>query len=118
MFFWQDLGKFLWMLCRAVIIFAALAFFSLAVYYRPDIHVRNVFQLLQNLKTAKTSIHEKIEKTADENKKLNKEIQILKREKNELKEKNQNVEKQINEIDERLKALEKLEESKKEEKKE
>lgn len=110
MFFWQDLGKLLWWLCKIIIVLAAIAFFSLAVYYRPDVHVKNVFQLLQNLKSAKTSIDEKIKEIANENKKLNKKIQGLKQEDNELKEKNQNLQKRISDLEEKLEALEKLKE--------
>lgn len=109
-FFWQDLFRLLRKLCKIIIILAGIAFFSLAAYYRPDIHVKNIFQLsqvLQDLKSAKTNIYEKIEKIADENKKLNKETQNLKRENNGLKEKNQNLQKQINYLEERLKVLEK-----------
>lgn len=110
MFFWQDLGRLLWKFCKIIIILAGIAFFSLAIYYRPDVHVKNIFQLLQDLKAAKSNIYEKIEKITDENKKLNKEIQGLKRENYGLKEKNQNLQKQISDLEERMKTLEKLRE--------
>lgn len=114
-YFWQDLGRLLWKFFKAIIVIAGIFFFSLIIYFRPDMYVKNIFQDLKELKVARENFEEKNEKIINEVKKLNKEIEILKRENiKQIKEK-ENLQRQIEELTKIIDELEKSKEQNKEE---
>lgn len=109
-YFWQDLGKFSWKLFRIIIVLAGICFLSLIIYFRPDLYVKNIFQDLKELKSARESFEEK-------NEKLNQEIKELKKQKEILENKEKALNSRVNDLDKRIEKLEK-EEGKKEEEEE